>query len=370
MSHTPQPRPLHSLQSDEFLPPLSRWMTLGGLFLVGTFGAAIALASVTKYNSTVRTMAIVRPAGEVQIVQVATEGTVESVMVSENQVVKKGDAIAKIDNSQLRSQKNLIQDNIQQCQSELEQINKQVNDLENQVFAVLKSKLLANKSQVIPDNYVESALVQLAAISPELSQQMGRDWRNLAVKQSDIQKQIIQGQKELKQIALKLENSVIKAPTDGTILKLELRNPGQTVQLGSGIAQIVPRDVPLVLKAKVGAQDIGQIKIGQDVQMRISAFPYPDYGTLKGSVSAISPDAIAPENSSNSEAYYEITIQPERAYLVKEKSGTGGFFDKEEDDTAHQFAIQSGMEGRADIIASQETVLTFILRKVRLLTDF
>ncbi|OCQ94995.1 secretion protein HlyD [Oscillatoriales cyanobacterium USR001] len=370
MSRTPQPRPIHSLQSDEFLPPLSSWMTLGGLFLVGTFGAAIALASVTKYNSTVRTMAVVRPAGEVQIVQAATEGTVESVMVSENQVVKEGETIAKIDSFHLRSQKNQLQDNIQQCQIELEQINKQINDLENQIFAIVKSKLAVNKTQVISDDSVESALIQLASSSPELAQQIGRDWRSFGVKRSEIQKQIIQGKKELGQVAVKLENTVVKAPIDGTILKMELRSSGQNVQLGAAIAQIVPSDVPLVLKAKISAQDIAQVKIGQDVQMKISAFPYPDYGTLKGSVSAISPDAIVSENANNSEAYYEITIQPERAYLVKEASGNGGFFATQKAYTSRQYPIRSGMEGRADIIASQETVLTFVLRKVRLLTDF
>ncbi|HLO49306.1 MAG TPA: HlyD family efflux transporter periplasmic adaptor subunit [Kamptonema sp.] len=336
MSRTPQPRPLHPLQSDEFLPPMSRWMTLGGLFLVGTFGAAIALASVTKYHSTIRAAAIVRPAGEVRIVQAGTEGTVESVAVNENQIVKQGDAIAKIDSSHLRSQKNQLQDNIQQCELELSQINQQVNNLENQIFATAQSKSSPNKTPAIASESVESALVQLAGSMPDLSQQLARDRRSLVVKRSDIQKQIIQGKKELDRIAFKLENSVVKAPTDGTILKMELRNPGQTVQLGAAIAQIVPSDVPLVLKARVAAQDIGQVKLSQPVQIRISAFPYPDYGTLKGTVSAISPDAIAPQNYSSGEAYYEVTIQPEKAYLVRDKSRNSVFLGTQKAYTARQ----------------------------------
>jgi multidrug efflux pump subunit AcrA (membrane-fusion protein) len=59
-----------------------------------------------------------------------------------------------------------------------------------------------------------------------------------------------------------------------------------------------------------------------------------------------SPGTVAP--------YYEITIQPQRPYLVKGE---------------HQYPIQPGMEVAADIISREETVLTFILRKVRLLTD-
>ncbi|MEG4072750.1 hypothetical protein QUA30_08645 [Microcoleus sp. Pol14C2] len=45
---------LRTAKPDEFLPPVSRWITAGGLFLLATFGSAIALAAVAKYNVTVR----------------------------------------------------------------------------------------------------------------------------------------------------------------------------------------------------------------------------------------------------------------------------------------------------------------------------
>jgi len=61
---------------------------------VGTVGAAIILTAVTKYNITVKAPATVRPFGEVRIVQAATEGSVKSIPVKENMVVKQGDAIA------------------------------------------------------------------------------------------------------------------------------------------------------------------------------------------------------------------------------------------------------------------------------------
>jgi HlyD family secretion protein len=86
--------------------------------------------------------------------------------------------------------------------------------------------------------------------------------------------------------------------------------------------------------------------------MRISAYPYPDYGTLSGAVRSISADVISP--SDNSMPYYEVTIQAERLYLNKGE---------------HHYPIQPGMEITADIISKEETVLTFFLRKARLITD-
>ncbi|MGL5881429.1 MAG: HlyD family secretion protein, partial [Xenococcaceae cyanobacterium] len=57
--------------------------------------------------------------------------------------------------------------------------------------------------------------------------------------------------------------------------------------------------------------------------------------------------AIAP-------SVYEVTIQPENKFV-----STGD----------RVCRLQPGMEGVADIISRSETVLQFILRKARLLTD-
>ncbi|MDJ0518639.1 MAG: HlyD family efflux transporter periplasmic adaptor subunit [Trichodesmium sp. MO_231.B1] len=350
---------LQPLESDEFLPPMSRWNKIGGMFLVGTFGAAIALMSVVKYNPTVRTEAIARPTGDVRIVQALTEGKVDSIDVNENQAVQMGDPIARIDESALNRQKNQLQEKIKQCDIELEQINQQLAALEVQIIATAKpqtfqqsrSTTLANKK--IDESSIESAILQLSQSLPTVAQQFAKDRRDLIVKRTELIKELTAGNRELEQINIKLDNSVISAPANGTILKLSLRNPGQTVESGAAIAQIVPSNTPLVFKGRVTAADIARVKVGQPVQIRISAYPFPDYGILKGTVSSISPDAIAPEVLQ--EAYYEVTIEPEKPYLVKGD---------------RQYPIQPGMEGRADIISSQETVLTFALRKVRLLTDF
>jgi multidrug efflux pump subunit AcrA (membrane-fusion protein) len=371
MSPIRQRTPAETLQNDQFLPPVSRWTTLGGILMVATFGGAIALASVTKYSAIVKADAIVRPAGEVRVVQAATEGTVESIAVSENQPVKAGDAIAVVDASSLGSQKKQLQETVSQSQTAANQINQQLRDLENQILASAQFQTIQGESSA-QQELVESAVVKLATSLPDVAERLGRSRRVLLVKRSSIQQQLIQSKKELTQIDFKLQNSVIRAPADGTILKLELRNPGQTVQAGSAIAQIVPSDVPLVIKAKVTSQDIARIQIGQPVQIRISALPFPDYGTLKGIVSEIAPDAIAPQNPTNNlgAAYYEVSIKPEQTYLTRIESPSSNLFGAPQAKIPRQYSIQSGMDGRADIITGQETVLTFVLRKARLLTDW
>lgn len=123
---------LPRIKSDQFLPPISWWITLGGIFLISTVGTAIALAATIKYDVTVKAAATVRPTGETRIVQAAIVGTVNRILVQENQLVKQGQAIATIDNSQLQTKKSQMEASLGNEQRQLTQIAAQLNALEQQ----------------------------------------------------------------------------------------------------------------------------------------------------------------------------------------------------------------------------------------------
>lgn len=174
----------------------------------------------------------------------------------------------------------------------------------------------------------------------------------------ELQNRLNRTQKELQQVEDDLSHSVIRAPTDGTILQLHLRNRKQVVQPGEAIAYIAPIKTSLIIKALVASQDIDKVKSGQKVQMQVAACPYPDYGTLKGTVLTVAPDAMpqnnADANTPTRSTFYEVTIQPQTRFVG---------------DQEHQCRLQFGMEGKADIISREETVLKFLLRKAKLITN-
>ncbi|QJB45150.1 biotin/lipoyl-binding protein [Dolichospermum flos-aquae] len=491
------PNFLPTAKSDEYLPSIGIWTRLGGLFLVGVFGASVTISTFTKYQQTVKASAIVRPTGEVRIVQTAIEGTVKKISVKENQLVKKGDVLIILDDIQLQNQKNQLTVNIQQSQLQIRQLNAQIAALNRQIateternkrivasaisevqrtkrdyqdrkvavssewqeaqanIKIAENELLQVKSELqsiqanlesaeaglkaaivkrlryediaksgsISQNQLEE--VQLAAtqqaqivesqkatlasqkqviqqkqqvltsaiarskkaasslnpsnavifISEEkVATERANGKTNLARLQQEkesliqgkieIQNQINNTEKELQQLLTQIQKTVIRASATGTILKLELRNSGQVVNLGSAIAQISPSYTPLVIKARVAAADISKVFVCNSpevvscrkgkVKMRFSSYPYPDYGILIGAVRSITADAILPQDNITAEGYYEVTIEPENLYLQRD---------------LQQYPIQAGMEVVADIISEEESVLTFILRKTRLLTN-
>ena len=58
---------------------------------------------------------------------------------------------------------------------------------------------------------------------------------------------------------------------------------------------VVPRDVPLQAEVNVEGKDIGHGAVGQQVRLKIDAFPFQKYGTASGVVRVISQDSFAPE---------------------------------------------------------------------------
>ncbi|MDZ4871374.1 MAG: Hemolysin secretion protein D, chromosomal [Chroococcidiopsis cubana SAG 39.79] len=423
-----------AVETDEFIPPIGSLTTLGGGMAIAIFSVGVSLAATLSYNVTVKAPANIRPSGELRVVQAATEGTITSINVQENQAVKKGEPIAEIDNSQLQTKKQQLQTNIQQSHLQLVQITAQLNSLDRQIaaetnlmqrsvaataaelmlqrreyqtkeiatiaevqaaqaalglaqeekqrylqlantgaiaqlqvkekeqaFKAAKAKLKQAEASLNPSNatviIANEQIAQAKARGLATVAALNRERENLIVNKIALQNQQERDTKELQQTGLELRKTFILAPTDGTILKLELRNSGQVVGMGDAIAQIAPRDASLVVKARVAEPDISKVKPGQQVQMRVSACPYPDYGTLRGVVQAVAPDAIPAASAglgAIAPSIYEVTIQPDNEFV-----STGD----------RVCRLQPGMEGAADIISRSETVLQFILRKARLLTD-
>jgi HlyD family type I secretion membrane fusion protein len=448
---------LPSIREDEFLPPIGRWTTFGGLFIVAVVALAFPLASVAKYKETVKVQALIRPDGELRLVQAAVEGQVMSIAVKGNQTVKQGDVIATINDSRLQTQKSQLQDSIQQSRLQLVQVNAQINALNSQISAetdriqgnvasaiadfhriqreyqdkqittetgvqetesnlkateaalnAAKAKLnryrsVAKQGAISGDQLaevelafrqqqqaVEAAKAKLAgaqtALNPSNAEiaiatsriteaeatgkstvaSLNKEKSALIQQQIELNKQLDKDARDLQQVNTDLQQTKITATTDGIISKLNLRNPGQTVRPGEEIATIAPSNSKLTIKAAVPAKEIGKLKKGQIAQMRISACPYSDYGTLKGTVTAIAPDAAFPQPDNNTPstanapsqqtgaAFYDVAIEPNNRSLGKGNN---------------QCAIQLGMDGQTDIITREETVMKFLLRKARLSTN-
>lgn len=451
---------LAQVDHEDFLPPISRLSYWTGLALVSIVGIAFTLASVIQYKVVIKGQAAVRPQGELRLVQAAVDGTVVSIFAVENQEVKRGDVVARLDDLHLRTQIIKLQESIKSSQYQLINIDLQIQAIEHQIVAEMArreevvaaaSAELDNRRRQYRDNdiaakvSVEEAtanlksieatykaaalkwdryqpLAQAGAISKEqleeakltVEQQkqatnaalakllqaesalnpshsdiaiatsnieqeraagvavlaaLQREQKSLIQQKIQLQNQRVQDERTLQQLNIDLGKTIITATADGIITNLNVRNPGQNLRTGEEIAHIAPSNSGLSVKALVASQDISKVTLGQNVQLRISACPYPDYGTAKGIIRSISPDAIAISEGKTAQ-----TNSLNRAGTINQEGSA--LYEVNVDLAAHHLQqgqhichIKPGMEGRADIVAKEESVLRFLLRKARLVAD-
>ena len=88
---------------------------------------------------------------------------------------------------------------------------------------------------------------------------------------------------------------LLHAPVDGVVHQLAVHTVGGVVTPAQQLMIIVPRDTALEVEALVKNKDIGFVEEGQPAELKLEAFPFTRYGTIKGDVIDISDDAVNDE---------------------------------------------------------------------------
>ncbi|MEL6331925.1 MAG: biotin/lipoyl-binding protein, partial [Cyanobacteria bacterium J06626_26] len=129
------PAALGEVIPSDFLPPIHRWQRLGGAAGVITLGTALVLSQIITFRETVKAPVIVRPQGELRLVEAAAPGRVSQIVVKDNDWVNAGDAIAYLDDTRLQNKAVQLQTSALQTRYQLEQIDHQLQSLEQRQVA-------------------------------------------------------------------------------------------------------------------------------------------------------------------------------------------------------------------------------------------
>jgi hemolysin D len=100
---------------------------------------------------------------------------------------------------------------------------------------------------------------------------------------------------ELRKSARRREFQQIRSPVDGVVQQLAVNTVGGVVEPAQPLMVIVPSASEVAVDAQILNKDIGFIHEGQEVRVKLEAYPFTDYGLIKGEVESISRDAIQDE---------------------------------------------------------------------------
>jgi len=145
----------------------------------------------------------------------------------------------------------------------------------------------------------------------------------------------------------KVTRTALKAPLKGVVNRILINTLGGVIKPGEPVVEIVPYEDFLVVEAQVRPQDIGFIRIGQDANVKITAYDYSIFGSLTGKITQISADALSKEDRGQVMYYYLARIETQTSALkTLEKN----------------LPIIPGMQAQVDIITGNKSVLNYLLK--------
>ncbi|MFQ7899395.1 HlyD family type I secretion periplasmic adaptor subunit [Stutzerimonas degradans] len=87
----------------------------------------------------------------------------------------------------------------------------------------------------------------------------------------------------------------LRAPVEGTVQQLATHTVGGVVTPALQLMVVVPTGQPVEVEALLENKDIGFVRPGQDVEVKVETFNFTKYGVLNGTVQSVSSDAIPDE---------------------------------------------------------------------------
>ena len=326
---------------DSFLPSPNRLLIFGGLGLVSLLGISAIASNFIPHTTSVKVQALIEPVGETQPVQSGSGGVVETISVQEHQPIQAGEVITSFKNPELQAE-------IFQAERKIAGVEEQINQTDGQIAALERRR--SAESTWLQQLTTEGLSAQDNRIQFENSK------TQLLAHRSKLDDQLEQEQQQLKQLQQQQDNLTIRSPKEGTIYNLTVTQPRQTVGPDVTIAEIIPNEVDLEIKALVADTAIETIEVGHPTQMRLSECPAFQFGSLHGQIRSIAPVQPAPDDSSALAApqQHTVTVNNNMSPL---QAGS------------RTCELLPGMQGELTIIVKQEKLLNFLLRKLRLQTN-
>lgn len=146
-----------------------------------------------------------------------------------------------------------------------------------------------------------------------------------------------------------LNRTRLLSPMRGIVNKVWVTTIGGVVRPGQEILEIIPLDEELFVEARVPPENIANIRPGQEATIKLTAYDYTIYGTLKGEVSFISADTFKDDRAREPDG--------DPHYKVNLRVDMGGLTERQK-----RIEIRPGMQAQVELHTGGKTVLRYLLK--------
>ncbi|NEX94072.1 HlyD family type I secretion periplasmic adaptor subunit [Caulobacter sp. 17J65-9] len=118
-----------------------------------------------------------------------------------------------------------------------------------------------------------------------------------------------------------LSRAEVRAPVGGEVVGLTVHTVGGVIQPGQTLMEIVPKNAPLVIEARVQPNDADDLHIGQATEVRFSAFHERDLPIIHGRLTKLSADSFVDEKTGQRYYRAEVSVPPQELVELRRVRG-------------------------------------------------
>lgn len=363
-------------------PSLIIWL------VAATLGVFIAWAAFAWVDEIVRADGEIISSSRPQIIQNLEGGILAELMVSQGDEVSPGQVLARLYSTKFQTQVDDIQEQIDaleirrmRLESEIEgAFDFDVPDVlatrQPEMYASERALLKARQSDyvsrtdgarnvlkqtgrerdLLEDLYTRNIVSTIEVTRARKTHNDAENKYNEVVTQSELEragmysdtlKELANLRQGLKVAQDQLDRTVITSPMRGVVNNLSVTTIGGVIRPGEEIFQIIPMDEELFVEALVKPEDIANIKRGQEATVKLSAYDYTIYGSLKGAVQFISADTFKDDRKPDGDPHYKVTLNVDLSNLTERQ---------------RYIEIRPGMQAQVELHTGEKTVLQYLLK--------
>lgn len=364
----------------------------GGAFIIWVLAAFFAAFVTWAYNASldqiVRGAGVLVPSTSAQVVQSLEGGIVEKINVREGDIVERGQVIARLNETRYRAEVRDFESQILAIEAKLLRLRAELDRLdsftlpkeiratapnlassEEQLFkarlqqfesdlaaAIEQYRLETEKVTLMETMVAQQVLPAVDLLNAKTAANEARSVRDsllatFSLERSDEISMLVADlarlRAQVEQSNDQLARSRLLAPTDGIVNTIHITTLGGVVQPGEPIFEITPLNDEILVEVRIRPEDIAFINTSMPTTVKLSAYDYTVYGSLKGEISQVSADTFEDDTSPEATPYYKVLVALDPVSL---------------EERANVFEIRPGMLADAEVHVGEKTVMQYLLK--------
>jgi len=188
---------------------------------------------------------------------------------------------------------------------------------------------------------------ELSALGAQRAAFIGR-WRG------DVATQLVTAENELAEVSQRLAKaeklsdlSTLVSPADAVVLKVGKASIGSVIDPNEPLFTLTPLGGPLEAEIRIDARDIGFIKAGDTVRVKLDAYRYTSHGLAKGVIKTVSQGSFTTTDDGQIvQPYYKARVAITDARLRNVPAN---------------FRLTPGLTITGDVLVGRRTMIAYLL---------